>query len=314
MISLSEKEITKNWKTTYPVQLSVCCLAFNHANYINKTIDSFLIQKTDFPFEIIIHDDASTDSTQLIISQYKKRFPNIIKTIIQKNNQQSKGIKVTKDFLWKEAQGKYIALCDGDDYWINEHKLQMQFEILNENSNIDICFHDYMILSNEELKNNNIARKINGKNQIISTKSVILGGGGFMLTSSIVVKSSVLKNLPSWFNSVIAGDYFIQVLGSLNSAIYIPSQMAVYRELSHGSWTEKFRKMNSAELKHFYVQSDKSMVHLKEYLKKDMRLTINVRRIFLNLAGLKNALRVRSFTVSLFFFKKSASLIFKILR
>ena len=130
-------------------------------------------------------------------------------------------------------------------------------------------------------------KKLTEKNNIISPKSVILGGGGFMLTSSIVIKSSVLQNLPSWFDSVIAGDYFIQVLGSINSAIYIPNQMAVYRELSHGSWTEKFRKMNSTELKHFYVQSDKSMVHLKKYLKKDMKFTINMRRIFLNLAGLK---------------------------
>lgn len=97
--------------------VSICCLTFNHEPYIRECLDGFLMQKTNFPFEVLIHDDASTDHTADIIREYEVQYPNIIKPIYQNENQYSKGVRVTWTFQFPRAKGKYIAMCEGDDYW-----------------------------------------------------------------------------------------------------------------------------------------------------------------------------------------------------
>ena len=98
--------------------LSIHCLTYNHEKYIAEAIDSFLMQKTNFKFEILIHDDASTDRTVDIIKKYQQKYPEIIKPIFQTENQYSKGVnKINYKFNFIRSKGKYIALCEGDDYW-----------------------------------------------------------------------------------------------------------------------------------------------------------------------------------------------------
>src|SRR5690554_1582208 len=113
----------KNNKMDYsstPV-VSICCITFNHGKFIREALEGFLSQKTNFCFEVLIHDDASTDDTATIIKEYASRFPNIIKPIFQKENQYSKGIRgMNRRFNFPRAKGKYIAMCEGDDYWIDE--------------------------------------------------------------------------------------------------------------------------------------------------------------------------------------------------
>lgn len=100
------------------VMVSINCITYNQEEYIAKAIDSFLMQKTDFKYEILIHDDASTDNTANIIREYQEKYPDIIKPIYQKENQYSQGIKrVDYKFNYSRANGKYIAICEGDDYW-----------------------------------------------------------------------------------------------------------------------------------------------------------------------------------------------------
>lgn len=105
--------------------VSVLCFAYNHEKYIRQAIEGFLMQKTSFGIEILIHDDASTDKTQEIIKEYQEKYPDLVKTVLQTENQYSKGIDVCK-FLINIAKGKYIAFCEGDDYWIDERKLEKQ--------------------------------------------------------------------------------------------------------------------------------------------------------------------------------------------
>lgn len=122
--------------------VSICCLTYNHANFIRQTIESFLMQKTNFPIEVLIHDDASTDSTASIIQEYENKYPEIIKPIYQIENQYSKGRLIIATFQIPRAKGKYIAMCEGDDYWTDQNKLQKQVDFLEQ-------FHDYgMICTN----------------------------------------------------------------------------------------------------------------------------------------------------------------------
>ena len=120
--------------------VSICCLTFNHVSYVLQALDGFLMQKTSFDYEIIIHDDASTDGTQEIIKAYQENYPEIIKPILQSENQYSKGIKPIFKYVFPRAQGKYIAMCEGDDYWTDPLKLQKQVDFLERNLDCSFCF------------------------------------------------------------------------------------------------------------------------------------------------------------------------------
>jgi len=105
--------------------VSICCMTYNHEPYIRQCIEGFLIQKTSFSFEIIIHDDASSDKTADIVREYSMKYPTIIHPILQVENQFSKGVKIFQTYVQHRIKGKYIAFCEGDDYWIDPQKLEL---------------------------------------------------------------------------------------------------------------------------------------------------------------------------------------------
>jgi glycosyltransferase involved in cell wall biosynthesis len=129
-------------KTVNPL-VSICCLCYNHESYIRECLDGFMMQKTNFVFEVLIHDDASTDKSADIIREYEAKYLEIIKPIYQSENQFSKGVGVTMVYQFPRAQGKYIALCEGDDYWTDPYKLQKQVDFLEANEGYSLCFHRY---------------------------------------------------------------------------------------------------------------------------------------------------------------------------
>lgn len=134
--------------------VSISCITYNHASFIRQCLDGFLMQKCNFEYEIVIHDDASTDGTTEIIKEYEKKFPNIIKPIYQKENQYSKGFTAPNPmFNYPRAKGKYIALCEGDDYWTDPLKLQKQVDFLEQNEDCSICWTKYYKIKEN---NNNI--------------------------------------------------------------------------------------------------------------------------------------------------------------
>lgn len=140
MINLTEKEIMRDWGIcdfSKPM-VSVRCITYNHAKYISEALDSFLSQKTNFPFEVVIHDDCSTDGTTELIKDYAANFPNIIKPMLEKENLWHQKISFAKK-LNAACHGKYIALCEGDDYWCDEQKLQKQFDFMESHPDYTIC-------------------------------------------------------------------------------------------------------------------------------------------------------------------------------
>lgn len=123
--------------------VSICCLTYNHTPFIRKCLDGFLMQKTDFPIEILIHDDASTDGTDDIIREYTAKYPDLIFPLFETENQYSKGHAGEMDikYNYSRARGKYIAYCEGDDYWTEPLKLQKQVDFLEEHPEYSVCFH-----------------------------------------------------------------------------------------------------------------------------------------------------------------------------
>ena len=124
--------------------VSICCITYNHAQFIRKCLDGFLMQKTDFPVEILIHDDCSTDGTTEIIREYEAKYPDLIFPLYEEENQYQKGKAAEIDFYnYRRARGKYIAYCEGDDYWTDPLKLQKQVDFMETNPEYSVCFHAF---------------------------------------------------------------------------------------------------------------------------------------------------------------------------
>ena len=124
--------------------VSICCLTYNHAQFIRKCLDGFLMQQTDFPIEILIHDDCSTDGTTDIIREYEAKYPELIFPLYEEENQYSRGGAGKMDlYNYSRARGKYIAYCEGDDYWTDPLKLQKQVDFMEVNPEYSVCFHNY---------------------------------------------------------------------------------------------------------------------------------------------------------------------------
>jgi len=130
--------------------VSISCITFNHSKYVRQCFDGFLMQKTDFKFEVVVHDDASTDGTKEIIEEYTNKYPDIFFPMYQKENQYSKGVRgIMMRYNIPRCRGKYIAFCEGDDYWIDSFKLQKQFDFMEKNDNYSICFTRFKTLTQD---------------------------------------------------------------------------------------------------------------------------------------------------------------------
>lgn len=131
--------------------ISISCMTYNHKAFIRQCLDGFMMQKCSFDFEVLIHDDASTDGTQDIIREYEVKYPDIIKPIYQKENQYSKGIDPGLKYNVPRTKGKYIAFCEGDDYWTDPNKLQKQVDFLENHPDYVMCFHCYKFYFQDRL-------------------------------------------------------------------------------------------------------------------------------------------------------------------
>jgi glycosyltransferase involved in cell wall biosynthesis len=243
LIQKTEAEIMKNWQgnISKPV-VSICCITYNHEQFIEDALDSFLMQETDFPFEIVVDDDCSTDKTADIIRKYKMKFPNIINDNLRKKN-----IGAVNNFIanMKRANGKYIALCEGDDYWIDPLKLQKQVDIFILNPDITLCFHPAIEINHSSSQSNIICKHFD-KDTEVPIKNIILGRGGYMPTVSLVFKNLQQELMSKLYEDAPIGDYFIQVyMASIGTTFYINNPMGVYRRNTIGSWTESQNSLNN---------------------------------------------------------------------
>ena len=215
--------------------VSVSCITFNHAPYIRACLDGFLMQKTSFVFEILIHDDCSTDGTREIIEEYSKKYPDIIFPIFQTENQYSKGVRgMMARFNFPRSRGKYIALCEGDDYWSDPYKLQRQVDFLEANTDFSICFHNMKILNES---NPSALEFTNSKDQeSVSSILDLASKGNFMFTASVVFKKPK-DGFPNWLTDLPIGDYAIHLFNAQFGKIkFLDQVMGAYRIHAGGVW------------------------------------------------------------------------------
>lgn len=207
----------KNWKGRIDKpEVSVCCITYNHENFISEALDGFLMQETNFPFEVIVRDDASPDRTADIIREYEKKYPNIIKPIYELENGYQKGIKPSS-VTFKKAVGKYIALCEGDDYWTDEKKLQIQKDFLDKNEEYVICYTDV-----EAFDNSGVLRSyIGGVKRDLTQDELKIATPINTLT---VMFRNVIEEFPHEMTSSKYGDLFLwSILGYKGSGKYLPN-------------------------------------------------------------------------------------------
>ncbi|MGI6426257.1 MAG: glycosyltransferase family 2 protein [Natronincolaceae bacterium] len=221
------------------ITVSIICNTYNHENYIADAIEGFLIQKTDFNFEVLIHDDASTDRTQEIIREYELKYPDIIKPIYQKENQHSKGVKISSTYNFPRVKGKYIAICEGDDYWIDSFKLQKQIDYMQKHSECSLCVHAAYRVRPDKTKLKSPVRPSHG-NRVFTTEEVILGGGGLFATNSILYPAVFKDNRPKFFKNAPVGDFPLAIYLALKGTVYYMDEfMSAYRVGVPGSWTNR---------------------------------------------------------------------------
>jgi glycosyltransferase involved in cell wall biosynthesis len=220
------------------MKVSVCVPAFNHEKYIAQMLDGALMQQTDFPFEIVIGDDASTDSTPDIIQQYIARNPGRIRAFLHAENQ---GPKEPREFagrnnvlqLLKACKGEYVAMCEGDDYWTDPLKLQKQVDFLDKNPDFAICHHNMLVI----YEDGSDSHSFNAPDQkLVSTIKDILEDKWFMATASWVYRNHFLTNdFAEWHAKAAAGDWAVMIqLAAQGQIGYLPETMGVYRKHSAG--------------------------------------------------------------------------------
>ncbi|MCA9397409.1 glycosyltransferase [candidate division WWE3 bacterium] len=218
------------------ILVSVFCQTYNHEPYISGALDGIIAQHTDFRYEIIVHDDASTDKTAAIIRDYAARYPSLFRVILQEENQYSKGGFKPIWYATRCAKGAYIALCEGDDQWIDNRKLQTQVDALVRHKNLDICIHPAALFKSDR-DTNNLYGYHGNTELVVSPQHMI--GGAVVPTASIMASTHVFCSLPDWyFSDAPVGDYYLRVIASApNGALYIPKTMCIYRAHNPGSWS-----------------------------------------------------------------------------
>ena len=210
----------------------------NHAPFIAQAIESVLMQKTVFPFDILLHDDASTDGTADICRDYAAKYPEKITLIAQSINQYSIDRRIQSHILIPRVNAKYTAILDGDDYWVGEDRLQKQVQYLEEHPDCTLCVG--------AADRADVSGRITGRaapyevSRAIDPDDMIRAGGGFVASDTIVMPTQLLKDMPAFADHTEVEDIPFQLLGALAGyAWYFAETFVVFREAVPGSWSTR---------------------------------------------------------------------------
>ena len=241
------------------IMASISCLTFNHGAYIRQALDSFLMQKTNFEYEILVHDDASTDETGDILREYGEKYPDKVKPLIQKENQYSQGIdNISGAFNFPRVRGKYIFMCDGDDYWTSPDKMQKQVDYLEAHPDCTLCIHSAKIHLVGRALTEGQMRPYRG-NRVITPEEIVDKPSGYAM-SSMAFPSRLVKELPDYYVDCPVGDTPLQMMAAAQGyGYYMDEAMSAYRVGVAGSWTTEGKSGDYARKQKIYWERMKTV-------------------------------------------------------
>lgn len=213
-------------------KVSILTTTYNHEAYIADAVESMLMQETSFPYELVIGEDCSTDSTRDILLNYKARYPDQVRLLLREEN-------VGRRRNWMETfyacRGEYIAVLEGDDYWIDSGKLQVQADFLDSHTECALCFHPVLKKFEEKSK---LARRFDPPPGRALYELRDLLGRNFIATCSVMFRNGLFGRFPNWYRTVPAGDWPLHILNAQHGQIgYIDRVMAVHRIHEGGVWS-----------------------------------------------------------------------------
>ena len=212
------------------MKVSVCMICYNQAEYISTAIEGVLGQTSDYDIELIISDDCSTDNSKSVIESYREKYPTIVRVLTRDTN-----IGMMPNFIetLSSCKGDYVAICEGDDYWIDSLKIQKQVDFLEANKDYSICFSRVYELSNGVRE----ISSINPWNEEKTFDIYDIAKGNFIHTPSVLFRNGLINPFPVWFAKSSVGDYVVHMLNARKGLIkYLPEPMAVYRRFV-GTWS-----------------------------------------------------------------------------
>ena len=275
----TEQEIMQNWKGDSGTPLvSVCTITYNHENYINEAIDSFLMQETDFPFEVLISDDCSPDGTADVIRQYMEKFPNIINANLRDKNV---GAAINGTENLQRAKGEYIALCEGDDYWTDPLKLQKQVSFLEGHEEYVITYSDIQAFDS----NGNLQKNYGGATRDVEAIEL---QKCISISTMTTCFRNVLKEFPPEDQCSRLGDLFLwSLLGQYGKGKFLedikPTKYRVHEGGAFSKQTKQTKQemwlITSGSLYAYYNRIGNKML-ADYFLERNIKASISVFGLF----------------------------------
>ena len=218
-------------------KVSVWVITYNHERFIERAIDSVLMQETDFTYEIVIGDDCSRDNTGNILEKYRIKFPEIIRLLLHEKN-----IGLGSNFMqtYLACKCQYVAMLEGDDYWTDKHKLQKQVHEMDLHPECTLCGHSVEARNEkgEYLYTYGPSQMVHGLKNIYEMEDIIKGN--FMHTSGLMVRNHVVEQFPEWFKDCVTADFVFQILHAMHGKIlFLPQTMSVFNNNAGSAWATK---------------------------------------------------------------------------
>ena len=234
--------------------VSVIMITYGHEKYIQKAIEGVFLQKTNFPVELIIANDCSPDNTDELVKEIIKKSPPNIQVRYTKH-EANKGMNLNFIWAYQQVKGKYVAVCEGDDYWTDENKLQKQVDFLEQNPDYSISCHNIFLLNGDILSSDSPYDRENTQDTYTLDD---LACRNIIPTLSVVYRHFSI-NFPDWYHSTPMGDYPLMLWIAQKGKIkYFKEKMAVYRQ-NVGVWSGK--KIN---YKNSFMMFDGLIEHFKD--------------------------------------------------
>lgn len=266
-----------NSKKKIQTDVAVICTVYNHEKFLRNCLDGLVNQQVNFEYKVVVHDDCSTDHSIDIIREYVKKYSEIIVPIYEDENQYSKGKSIIWDIIVPLLECRYVAFCEGDDYWCDNEKLFRQFNFMEQNQGVSMCTHNTRIHDLRGQEQDRLFNKLNMEKRL-SQKDVFLGWN--VHTSSYFLRSEVLESAGQ-FSKYWFGDYVILLSAyAKGNVFFLPEEMSVYNACNTEGLTWNIHRNNIEML----IENELLRIDfLREYngYTKDIYSKIIKRRIYI---------------------------------